>query len=50
MSIELWRMTEEDQRIVVPGVRICAAEDDYISGILQWKSLSWNRFLKNIHS
>ena len=27
-------MTEEDQRIVVPGVRICAAEDDYISGIL----------------
>jgi len=25
-------MTEEDQRIVVPGVRICAAEDDYISG------------------
>ena len=28
-------MTEEDQRIVVPGVRICAAEDDYISGILQ---------------
>ena len=25
-------MTEEDQRIVVPGLRICAAEDDYISG------------------
>ena len=38
MSIELWRMTEEDQRIVVPGVRICAAEDDYISGILLKKN------------
>lgn len=43
-------MTEEDQRIVVPGVRICAAEDDYISGIVQQKSFYLKfTFLKKIH-
>ena len=25
-------MTEDEQRIVVPGLRICAAEEDHISG------------------
>ena len=43
-------MTEEDQRIVVPGLRICAAEDDYISGYknLPYISRYFEQFLNII--